>query len=275
VVAFAALLFAQVLPASLATLLAASPAPTSTPFSIPSPPPTLTQPVGIVDLEVGGSNSYLNTHQQRWETGYANATYTNPSGFALHFNAENDVAFGQSSATYALTTDVPTNDPHGIVHAGYVYSPGNEVFPTTAWLLGYDLRAGGGYVYEFGYFDRSYASASAANYAIGLDRWFNYQRLGYFASFSTLSNRGGIGVIQGLRWTTYLPWDAVTVSSSAGRDIEATGKDMVAQHDLFGFDAGDLHWLDEHTAIRLDTGYFSVSRAYQRFLVALALRERL
>jgi len=259
----------------IATAPTPSPVPSSTPFPIPTVPPAWTQPVDVVDLEAGGSNSYLNEHEEKWETAYAEADFAAPSGFKLNFIAQNNVAFGESNASYALTTDVPTHVPNGILDAGYIYSPGNHVFPTVAWLIGYDLRTGGGYGYEFGYFDRSYSTASASNYAIGMDRQFRHQRLAYFASFATLSTRSGVGVVQGLRWSTDLPTDSVVVVTSAGRGIEATGRNTVAMHDLFGFDAADLHWLDARTAIRVDAGYFSVWGSYQRFFALVGLRVRL
>jgi hypothetical protein len=64
------------------------------------------------------------------------------------------------------------------------------------------------------------------------------------------------------------------LTADAGRGAESTARNRVAIHDVVGFDADELHWLDPHTAVRLDAGYFSVSKAYQRYLVLLGLRVR-
>ncbi|MBV8720644.1 MAG: hypothetical protein JO277_00750, partial [Candidatus Eremiobacteraeota bacterium] len=146
---------------------------------------------------------------------------------------------------------------------------------TNAVIAGYDVRTGGGWGYQVGYVGRAFSSASAANYGFGVDRHWKRQRLGYFVQLASISNRSSVGVVQGLRWSTDLPADTVTLTTGAGRGVESTGRNRVAVHDTFGFDADDLHWLDPHTAIRADVGYFSVSRAYQRFLVLLGMRVRI
>lgn len=240
----------------------------------PSPSPGTRQRPTIVDFEAGGSNSYLNHGKGRWESGYFNTVYEGPSGLKLHIDAVNEVRFGSSSDVYAGGADIPTGRPNGVLHLGYGVSTNNDVVPTSAVLAGYDLRTGGGWGYQFGYVGRDFSSATAANYGFGVDRHWDRQQLGYFVSLSTVSNKTGLGIVQGVRWSTYLPADTVTLTADAGRGAESTARNRVAIHDIVGFNADELHWLDAHTAIRLDAGYFSVSRAYQRFLVLMGLRVR-
>jgi YaiO family outer membrane protein len=259
---FAALLLAQ----------ATQVLPMATP--LPSASPGEPQRPASVDFEAGGSNSYLNNGKGRWETGFLNTTYEAPSGFKLHLDALNDVRFGSSTDVYATGADIPTARPNGTLHVGYALSSKNDVLPTNAFLAGYDLRTGGGWSYQFGYVGREFSSASAANYGFGLDKYWDHQQLGYFVSLSTVSNKTGLGIVQGLRWATYLPADTVSLTADAGRGAESTARNRVAIHDVVGFDADELHWLDPHTAVRLDAGYLSVSKAYQRFLVLLGLRVR-
>lgn len=246
--------------------------PLSTPM--PSPSPGSARPT-IVDVESGGSNSYLNNGKGRWENGYFNTTYEAPSGLKVHIDAVNDVRFGSSTDVYAAGADIPTSRPNGTLHLGYAISSKNDVIPSNAFLAGYDLRTGGGWGYQFGYVGRDFSSASAANYGLGVDRHWDHQQLGYFVNLSTVSNKAGLGIVQGLRWATHSAADEVTLTADAGRGAESTARNRVAIHDVVGFNADELHWLDPHTAVRLDAGYFSVSRAYQRFLVLLALRVRM
>jgi YaiO family outer membrane protein len=257
----AAFLLAQVLPV--------------VPIATPAPLPSPGKPRRFhVDLEAGGSNSYLNHGKGRWESGYFGTTFDTPSGIKVHLNALNDVRFGNSNDVYAIRTDIPTLRPNGTLDVGYAYSPRNDVLPTRAIFGGYDLRAGGGWGYQFGYAGRSFSSASADSYGFGIDRHWKRQRLGYFVSFSTVSNRTGLGIVQGVRWSTDLPDDTVTLTSSAGRGTESTGRNRVGIRDVFSFDADELHWLDARTGIRLNVGYVSVSPPYQRFFVLMGLRVR-
>lgn len=258
----ALLLLAQVTPVT----------PLATP--IPSPSPGASHRRAIVDFEAGGSNSYLNNGKGRWESGYFDTAYEAPSGLKLHLDALNDVRFGTSTDVYATGADIPTGRPNGILHLGYAVSTKNDVVPTNAFLAGYDLRTGGGWTYRFGYVARDFSAASAANYGFGVDKHWDHQQLGYFVDFSTVSNKTGLGIVEGLRWATYLPADTVTLTADAGRGAESTARNRVAIHDVVGFDADELHWLDPHTALRLNAGYFSVARAYQRFLVLMGLRVR-
>lgn len=257
------------------SVAAATSAPAPVATSTASPPPTARQPHPVVDLEAGGANSWLNAGKGRWESAYLGATYATPSGFRLYSTAQNDVRFGSSQDVYVLGTSIPTKQPHGTLDVGHAFSPRSDVLPTNAWFANYDLRTGGGYGYQIGYVGRSFASGTAADYSLGMDRHFSDQRLGYFIAFSTLSRKSGIGVLQGLRWSKYLPMDNVTVTPAVGRSVESTGKNKVAFHDVVGASVDELHWLDSQTAIRFDTGYYSVSRAYQRFFALLGLRVRL
>jgi YaiO family outer membrane protein len=240
---------------------------------VPSPSPGARRPA-IVDFESGGSNSYLNHGKGRWESGYFHTAYQAPSGFKIHFDALNDVRFGSSTDVYATGADIPTGRPNGTAHVGYATSSKNDVVPTNAFLAGYDLRTGGGWSYQFGYVGREFSSASAANYGFGVDKHWGHQQLGYFVNFSAVSNKTGLGIVQGLRWATHAAADDVTLTADAGRGAESTARNRVAIHDVVGFDADELHWLDPHTALRLNAGYFSVARAYQRFLVLMGLRVR-
>ncbi|HEY1978154.1 MAG TPA: YaiO family outer membrane beta-barrel protein [Candidatus Baltobacteraceae bacterium] len=241
----------------------------------PSPSPGASRRPAIVDVDAGGSNSYLNNGKGRWETGYFGTSYRAPSGFGVHVDALNEVRFGTSTDVYAAGVDVPTGHPNGTLHLGYGVSSRNEVIPSKAILAGYDLRTGGGWSYQFGYVGRDFSSASAANYGVGTDKHWDHQALGYFLNFSTVSSKTGLGIVQGLRWSDFLPLDTVTLTADAGRGAENTGRARVAIHDVVGFDADEVHWLDPHTAVRLDAGYFSVARAYQRFLVLVGLRVRM
>ena len=266
----AAWLFAQVMPLLLPPAPAPSPGPSASPVAY-----TGRQRNDVVDVEAGGSQSYLNAGKARWDSGYADTTFAAPSGFKLHLDAVNTVQFRQSQDTYAIRTDVPIDAPHGLVDFGYAYSPRSTVQPTNAFFGGYDLRTNGGWGYQFGYVGRDFAQTSAANYTLGTDKRWKHQHLGYFVSLSTQSRKTGLGILQGLRWGTDLPADSITLVSAAGRGVESTAPRAVAVHDVFEFDAGELHWLDPHTAIRLDAGYFSVSHAYQRFMVLMGLRVRI
>ena len=261
----AAFVLSQVLP----VVPVASPSPGA------SPVPNRAPRGDIVDIDGGGSNSYLNRHHQRWESGYAGTSFIAPSGFALHLGYFNDVRFGVSTDSYAVGADIPTHRPNGTLNLGYVTSSQNDVVPTNAVIAGYGLRTGGGWGYQFGYVGRSFSSASAANYGLGVDRRWKRQRLGYFIQFAMVSNKTGVGIVQGLRWSIELPADTVTLTSGIGRGVESTGRNRVGAHDVFGFDADELHWMDPHLAIRADVGYFSVSRSYQRWLVLLGMRLRI
>lgn len=241
---------------------------------VPSPSPGVWRQPAIVDFEAGGSNSYLNHGKGRWETGYFDTAYHAPSGFAIHLDALNEVRFGASTDVYAGGVDVPTRHPDGTLHLGYGVSSKNDVLPSSAILAGYDLRTGGGWSYQLGYVGREFSSASAANFGLGTDKHWDHQSLGYFLNLSTVSNKSGVGIVQGLRWETFLPDDTVGVTVHAGRGAESTGRNRVAIHDVAGIDADELHWLDPHTALRLNVGYFSVSRAYQRYLVLLGMKVR-
>jgi YaiO family outer membrane protein len=265
----AAFVLAQVLP----ILPTPTPAPSASPGA--TPVPAHAGRSGFVDVDAGGSNSYLNHGKGRWESGYAGTEFVAPSGFALHLDYVNDVRFGVSSDVYAMRAEIPTHRPNGTIDLGYLVSPHNDVIPTTAVLAGYDLRTGGGWSYQFGYVGREFSSATAANYAFGTEKHWKHQRLGYYIQLATVSNKTGLGIVQGLRWSTDLPSDTVTITSGAGRGVESTGRNRVAVHDVFGIDAGDEHWMDPHTAIRADVGYFSVSKAYQRFLFLLGMRLRI
>lgn len=244
---------------------------------LPSPPPGAPQRPAIVDLEAGGSNSYLNNGKGRWESGYFSTAYQAPSGFKIHLDALNEVRFGNSTDVYAAGVDIPTVHPNGTLHLGYGVSSknGSDVLPSSAFLAGYDLRTGGGWSYQFGYVGRDFSSASAGNYGFGVDKHWDHQLLGYFVNLSTVSNKMGLGVVEGLHWADYLPVDTVTLTADAGRGAESTARNRVAIHDVVGFDADELHWLDPHTGVRLNVGYFSVARAYQRYLVLMGLRVRL
>jgi YaiO family outer membrane protein len=246
--------------------------PRSTP--LPSPSPGARHRPAIVEFDTGGSNSYLNHGKGRWETGYFSTAYHAPSGFKIHIDALNEVRFGANTNIFAGGVEIPTGHPNGTLHLGYGISSKNDVLPSNAILAGYDLRTGGGWSYQFGYAGREFSSATAANFGLGVDKHFDRQSLGYFVNFSTVSNKTGLGIVQGLRWSTFSPLDEVTLVAHAGRSAESTGRNRVAIHDVVGFDADELHWLDPHTAVRLNAGYFSVSRAYQRFLVLMGLKVR-
>jgi len=240
-----------------------------------SPSPAARRRRTMVDIDAGGSNSYLNHNKGRWETGYFGTTYHMPTGFKIHFDYLNEVRFGNNTNIYAGGLEIPTVHPNGTFHVGYgMSSKDNAVLPSSAILAGYDLRTGGGWSYQFGYAGRDFAAANASNFGLGVDRHFDHQALGYFVNFSTVSNKTGLGIVQGVRWSDFLPLDTVTLTAHAGRGAESTGSKRVAIHDVVGFDADELHWLDPHTAVRLDVGYFSVARAYQRFLVLMGLKVR-
>ena len=241
---------------------------------VPSPLPGAPRRPPIVNFDVGGSNSYLNHGKGRWESGYFNTVYEAPSGFKVHLDAVNDVRFGSSTNAYAGGVDVPTGHPNGSLHLGYGVSSKNSVVPTNAFLAGYDLRTGGGWSYQVGYVGRDFSSASAASYGFGVAKHWGNQQLGYFVDLSTVSNKTGLGIVQGLRWATHSAADDVTLTADAGRGAESTARNRVAIHDVVGLDADELHWLDPHTAVRLNVGYFSVTPPYQRFLVLLGLRVR-
>ena len=262
----AALLFAQVMPEQL-----------DRPTPQPSATPAAKAPYerDVVDLEAGGAVSWLNHKKNDWSQAYGTAAITMPSGVKVFTSADDSTRFGSTRPVYGIGMDVPTGMPHGIVDFGYQFSPGSDVLPTHAWFAGYDLRTGGGYGYQFGYVNRSFSTTNADTYTVGFDRNSGDQRFGYFLSVATQSREASSGISQGLQWSKYLPADTIVATASAGRGIESTGRNTVGAHDLMGFDVDEMHWFDRTWGLRLNTGYFSVYRAYQRVSLLLGVHARM
>ena len=244
------------------------------PATAATPAPTAPQGQDTVDLELGGSNDWLNAGRGMWHGSYALANFTSTSGFKAYAGALDTVRFGQDDSGYVVGIYVPTKTPHGTFNAEYGFSPQHNNLPATQWTAGYDLRLENGYGVQGSYDNRSYTTLDAQIWHAGFDKYFGDDRLAYSTSFAALSNVPGIAFSQTVSWSKTLPLDAVTVAANVGRDVENTGFNRIAVYDAASLTVDDVHWVDPHAAVHADVSYNSLAGAYQRFEVLLGLRLR-
>lgn len=231
------------------------------------------QPATYVHVEAGVAASTLTNDRGMWHE-------TSIAAVARHGNARSAYARFAAIERFGLTDNVyegglyAAAGPKIIAIVTASFSPQYQNVPHTTAGVGVDARTGGGYGYQLQYATRSFRAGTAAITTFGMDRYFKDRRLALSASLAQLSNVPGTALSAGLSYARFLPCDTESAGVSFGRDVESVAPGTLAVYRTLSYDANDVHWISNHTAINAGVGWNLLIGSYSRFEVRVALRER-
>lgn len=231
-------------------------------------------PPKYVQFDAGASNASVTKGNQPWREEYLQGQYREGNEHSYYLRAASDSRFGFTDPNYEGGTyqKIASNVIADVV-AGY--SPTHVQVPASFLGGGVDVRIGHGYGVQANYVERVYTTQNVGITTIGADRYAGVSHVIAAVTGAVLSNVPGVAVSERVGYQRYAGCDEMSLSASAGRDVESTGiGNNVAVYQAYSYNAQDTHWMNDHYAWQLGAGWDPLVGAYSRFEVRVALRGR-